>query len=492
MSGSVSVWDSRPKLNRNQARVAGGKLRVSAALVGAAILAVSAWQPAAAASPPASTAAISVNVGTAGTSMPAGFVGLAVGANALSGNQFGAPGLATYMKTLDPSGVLRIGGNSSDATFWTSTGEKPPSWSEGTITPASLKGLATLVAASGWKVILGLNFKHYDPARAANEALYAEKTLGSSLQSVAIGNEPNYYYSSTSTYFTNYEAYVAAIRKAVPGIAISGPDPGHEHPAFLAAFASNEAKHPDINEVTDHHYPFSNCDKPAPTLAGLLNTASVANETAAAASLMAASNLLHLPAAITETNSVTCEGTAGVSNVYGAALWALSYGLLLANAGIINADFNTGISGCGFYWPVCTSGKSMAAQPVYYGILALNLVGTGQFVSVTNPDSANIRAYAVENGSHLAVVLDDVQNPASNGPTTVSLTLSTAFLHGQQTVLATSSAAGLSAKTGITLGGHTVAANGTFPTPTTTPVTITGHTAKIIVQAASATIIQFS
>ena len=65
---------------------------------------------------------------------------------------------------------MRIGGNTSDETFWTSTGETPPSWSIATITPADLTALNTLAKASGWKVILGVNLKEYDPARAADEA----------------------------------------------------------------------------------------------------------------------------------------------------------------------------------------------------------------------------------------------------------------------------------------------------------------------------------
>jgi hypothetical protein len=468
---------------------------MGAALIGAAALAAGVCQPATAASPPASTASITVNLADVGAAMPAGFVGLSIGASSLAagGSAFKTPDLATYLKTLDPAGgVLRVGGNSADETFWTSTGQTPPSWSVGTITPASLAALASVAKASGWKVILGVNFKHLDPAGAADEASYAEKILGSSLQYIEIGNEPNYYYTSTSAYFANFESYVAAIRKAVPGIGIEGPDPGHDHPAFLAAFVSNEAKHPDINELSNHHYPLSNCSTPAPTIAELLSTASVQSEVAAADAVVSGATELHVPAAITETNSVTCAGTAGVSNVYASSLWALDEGMILASNGVSSADFSGGVSGCGTYWPACTSGSGFTGEPVLYGILAIGLVGTGHFVSVSDPDYANIRAYAIENGPQLTVVLDDVQNPAGNGPTTVTLSLSTAFSEGSQTLLSTSSSAGLSAQTGITLGGQTLAGNGTFPAPRWTPVTVAGHSVTVTLKAATATIIQLS
>jgi len=80
----------------------------------------------------------------------------------------------------DP-GVPRSSG--SAATRWTRptgppAGESAPSWSIATITPADLTALGTLAGAGGWKVILGVNLKHYDPARAADEAAHAVSALG--------------------------------------------------------------------------------------------------------------------------------------------------------------------------------------------------------------------------------------------------------------------------------------------------------------------------
>ena len=116
-----------------------------------------------------------------------------------------------------------------DETFWTSTGETAPSWSMGTITPSDLTALASLAKASGWKVILGVNLKEYDPARAADEAKYAQQDLGSSLEAVEIGNEPDLYSaykSNPSQYPVDFAAYVAAIRQAAPGVPIEGTDAG--------------------------------------------------------------------------------------------------------------------------------------------------------------------------------------------------------------------------------------------------------------------------
>jgi Ricin-type beta-trefoil lectin domain len=448
-----------------------------------------------AAAPQASTsAAITVSGVASGHSLPADFAGFSLEADSLSNGDFKSTDFADYLKALGPTGLIRIGGNSADETFWTSTGQTPPSWSEGTITPASLTDLATAISGTGWKVILAVNLKQFSTSRAADEAVHAEQILGSALAAIEIGNEANYYYTSDATYFSNFESYAAAIKQAVPGIGIVGPDAGHDQPAFVAAFAQNEAASPDITMVTDHEYPLSDCNGATNTIADLLSTSSVTTEAAAADSVVAAGVTDKVPGIMDETNSITCGGQAGVSDVYASALWALDYTLLLAQHGVRGADFHGGISGCGPYSPLCTSGSStnLTAQPLFYGLLAADQVGTGSFLNVTNPDSANLRTYAVQNGSGLTVVLDDVQDPNSYGATNVTLTLPQSYTGAESTVLAASSSAGLSATSGITLGGQQISSTGVLPSPTYTAVPVSGDTVTVAVAAGSATILKLS
>src|SRR5947199_3292385 len=125
-------------------------------------------------------AAVSVSVGSStGTSLGDSVVGFSFEANVLTGTAPSAGNLYQYMKTLGP-GVMRFGGNFVDTTFWTSKGEKQPSWAVATLTPTDLARLAKLAQATGWKVILGVNLKHPDPARAADEAAHAKAALGGS------------------------------------------------------------------------------------------------------------------------------------------------------------------------------------------------------------------------------------------------------------------------------------------------------------------------
>jgi len=116
---------------------------------------------------------------------------------------------------------------------------------------------AGLMAVGGWRrnarATRSLHSRH------ARVPLADVTVGGSSLLGIEIGNEPGSYYDGTSDYFSDFEANAAAIEAAAPGVSLVGPDPNHSSPSFIAAFASNEAAHPDVAEVTQHSYPTSTC-----------------------------------------------------------------------------------------------------------------------------------------------------------------------------------------------------------------------------------------
>jgi hypothetical protein len=435
-----------------------------------------------------SRVAITVHDSGPGTRLSPGFIGLGLEANTLAGDEFARTNLADYMRRLDPHGLLRIGGNSVES-FWTSTGQPAPGWSHGRITPADLRALADTIRGTGWRVILGLAFKHSDPARAADEATYAHQILGPALAAIEIGNEPNHYGITEAVYFAGFERFLRAIKRAVPGIPIAGPATGREAPTWMSTFARDEAPHPDIALFTSHEYPLSICSGQHPTIAELLSTTSEGHEVAAADSTVAAAHSLGVPAVMDETNSVVCWGAPGVSNTYASALWILDYGLLLAQHGIAAANFQTRISGCTPYLPVCTRAHStrLFARPEFYGLLALGQVGTGRFLKVTNPASVSLRAYAVQTGPRrLSVVLDDL-----GGAKTVTLQLPDAHdRRARQTVLLTRSPHGLAATAQISLGDRSVSANAQVATPVYTPLTVSGSAVTVSLRAHTAVIIK--
>src|SRR5256714_920349 len=265
----------------------------------------------------AQAATTTLTVGTTqGPALHDDFIGLSFEAAIVAQPALSNGNLAQYMKTLG-RGVARFGGNFVDTTFWTSKGEKAPSWAVTTLTPGDLKRLKTLSTDSGLKVILGVNLKHRDPARAADEAKFAQQILGSALMAIEIGNEPNYHPNySPSKLYSDYQAYRAAI----------------------------------------------------------------------------------------------------------------------AHTGIRGEYFHSAIARCGApkpfykaYTPFCAATDADAAagrlipHPEYYGLLMLQQVGTGNFVPLSNPDPATLRAYAVKNGRRPRLVLDNLTEPQATGSPTVTL-----------------------------------------------------------------------
>src|SRR5262249_25283603 len=152
---------------------------------------------------------------------------------------------------------------------------------------------------------------------------------------------------------------------------------------------------------------------------------------------------LKIPAIMDEANSVSCEGQDGTSDVYASALWAVDDELMIAKTGIRGEYFHSAIARCGApkplykaYTPFCapTDADAVAgrliAHPEYYGLLMLQQIGTGHFVSLTNPDTATLRAYAVKNGTRLRLVLDNLTDPKKTGSRTVTVKLDGTYTQG--------------------------------------------------------------
>ncbi|HEY2657772.1 MAG TPA: hypothetical protein VGI55_18450, partial [Solirubrobacteraceae bacterium] len=214
--------------------------------------------------------AVTITPQLSGHSLPPAFVGLAVEDWTLTKNQFAHTNFGRYMRAIGPTGLLRIGGNSLDQSFWTSRGERPPSWSQGTATPASLRALARALP-TGWRVILGVNLKHFAPQRAADEARQAVRVLGPKLAAIEPGNEPDHYGISEATYLRHFQRYAQVLQRAVPGVGIVGPDAASGDRPWLGAFARRQQHAREISTITFHNYPESACGGHRPTIADLLS-----------------------------------------------------------------------------------------------------------------------------------------------------------------------------------------------------------------------------
>jgi hypothetical protein len=403
-----------------------------------------------------------------GPAVPSTFLGLsfeasnlpALSAASRTGN------LVALLRSLG-TGVIRIGGNTADdAASWSPDGIIKPAWARVVIDPAMLDGLATLVNASGWKIILTLNLAHYDPVAAAAEAAAAEQRLGPALLGVAIGNEPDDYVVKQLRptgwgppgYGFELQAYRSAILAAAPQISFVGPDSSSRDPSWEATY--RQALDPSL--ITNHYYAVDGCHGQPPGSA-LLAPSTLANEAHALSNFVSSAHLEGLAARVDETNSVSCGGKAPLSDSFESALWGSIYIPQAIWAGESGVNFHTTLRACdGYagYSPICAAGHGslqFEARPLWYSLLLThNLVGSSPLAATVTGDrfvsaaavrtqSGRFRLLLVNRGTHATKVAIRVAGRRLRNGWVVRL-----------------SAPSLLASSGVTLGGTTVSANGTW------------------------------
>lgn len=143
-----------------------------------------------------STATIHVDATQPGRVIPLDFLGLSFEADLLNQpwTDPEAGNIDELLMNLG-TGTMRFSANQVDNTAWMPDPSAPaPAWSDGKqVTPADLTRLDARAKTTGWSVDLGVNLGHFDPAAAASQAVVAQDSLGDSLRSIQIGNEPNFY-----------------------------------------------------------------------------------------------------------------------------------------------------------------------------------------------------------------------------------------------------------------------------------------------------------
>jgi hypothetical protein len=331
---------------------------------------------------------VTVGADVAAAISPADFLGLSFELRSL-------PAIAGYASRGDlvallrslGRGVLRFGGTSADEQVaWVANPSAVgraalPHWASTAIDPQDLAGIAALARESGWRVLLTVNLGHYDPGAAAQEAHAAHTALGSALVGIEIGNEPDRYVRKGlrgrgwdfATYRAQAAAYRAAIATAAPGVAIAGPDPASGVPGLAWLRGAARTLRPQL--LTDHYYPLSSCGY-RPTVSELLSLNLRRADRAMLAKMLAIAGAAGMPLRVDETNSVSCEGFAGVSDTFGSTLWALDYTAQALGAGAAGLNFHDLLAKRGAYSPLlATSPAALAAgalraQPEWYALLA--------------------------------------------------------------------------------------------------------------------------
>lgn len=442
-----------------------------------------------------------------------GAVGLSIEARELATPDLSASdtSLVALMRLLGP-GVLRIGGLSLDYSWWTSDGESAPAWATSVVVPTDLVRLRGLLAATGWRIILGVDLGHFDPNRAANEVQVAEHILGSRLLGFEIGNEPSNYGStqvglrrasySTDNYLEQLAAYSAAMRATVPTIRLYGPDLGRLSPeTWLWPIASDNRG--SFAEIDVHYYPThysvpnGACEgTPVPSALELLSPEVRERENATLPIMVKAGELAHRGVLLSETNTTSsCDvpGGPATSPVFASALWSLDWALRAASTGVVGLNFHGYLGRCKpeSFAPICeprnvrAASERVAARPEYYGLLAARQLEGGRFVPtrlISSGPLPNLTAWAtVTHGGAIRIAIENFAAEGLAQPVSIRVS----GYAGIYKVLAGPS---IEARGGVTFGGVKVTRAGRWR-PRRTSLSCARRSCRVIVRPASAMIV---
>ena len=402
-----------------------------------------------------------------GPRMPIDFVGLSYEVQQLADPSFFSAqnsGLIREFKALSSTGVLRLGGNTSEFAYWKPTPDShepehpqvrevvgEPKAQYYAVTVEAVKKLAEFLQATGWNCTYGIGMGTNTPARAAEEAAFVAETLGDRLQYFQIGNEADLFNRhlrdpktwSAKTYLEEWLTLAHAIAARVTTAKFGMPDVA-SNVSWLTEIADqwpSIQSPPQVTTMTHHYYfggPATNPDvnipnllKPA-TMQRVQNTANIA--TAAATKIGARVRM-------TEGNTCYRGGKPGVSDVFAAALWAADYSLLLASNDYsgVNLHGGTGKSVANsvggslpgdtlllangetpekiaayphpFYSPIATFGSDYVLEPVAYGLKFAGSFSGGtllkaDFSTKLQAAGVNATAYAAKlPGGRISVII---------------------------------------------------------------------------------------
>ena len=360
-------------------------------------------------------------------------------------NQYEAPGragadvpLARLIDMLSPGQrpVLRIGGDSTDWTWWPVPGMiRPPGISDA-LSPAWAALAKTMALSTRARLILGINLEADNPAIGGYEASSLLNAIGrQSIGWFEIGNEPMLYpalpwyhtvtgtpqYGRSGSY--NLAAYTGEFdrfKQALPrGVPLAGPSIGHSWVTQLGTFI--QASSPG-GLVTFHAYginPYGdafrghNCstavtDPAHPTLATLLNPFASLGVTRDLPQFISMAHSRGLQFRIDEMNAVTCAGTPGVSNTFASALWTLNALLAFAQVNADGVNVHTWRNSAGRLFDFTQVGGHWVAtvRPEYYGMLmfARAAPAGSQLLSISHSNSA-LQTWALATPQHTVNVV---------------------------------------------------------------------------------------
>ena len=430
--------------------------------------------------------------------------------------------LAAFMRRLGASGVLRIGGNTSEYCYWTPspakqanmpnvesmrTGDKANPIAFGlaagpdtglkapapvSITPLAIRNLREFLDVCGWKLIYGLNMGTGTEEDAAAEAAYVMEVAGPKLIAFQLCNEPDLFYRNAirkadydfAKFAGEWQRFYQAIRARVPHAPFAGPDTAYNN-EWMVPFArqfKNEAVF-----LSQHYYAEGPPTDPSMTIERLLRPNPALQ--AEFEGMKEVMNESGLPFRLAETNSCYQGGKPGVRDTFASALWGADLMYQLASAGGMGINFHGG--GYGWYTPIAgTRVNGFVARPIYYGMLLFAQGGAGQLVETKLEQLEQaplLTAYALRSGNEIIKVALFNKNQDRSVRLTIDAGQRVQHVSAHRLL-----APRVDDTTDITFGGAPVGASGAWSA--TREETLSGENGAAVIElpAASAALVTFS
>jgi hypothetical protein len=423
---------------------------------------------------PAATGLIRIGAATSAPPIPAGFTGLSLEITALKTYAGPSP------SALDPvfeqlvrniaqgqRPVLRIGGDSTDWSWYPVPGMARPPWVRYQIDTNWLGVAHALARGLDARLIVGINFEANSARIAGAEANALLRGVGrSAIAALELGNEPELY-SGFNWYRTAagvgikgrgpgwgpsvYRQQFGAIARVLPRVPLAGPATGsHNWLPSLGAFLAADRL---VKIATIHRYPLVRCEPTTHvTSAELLAPSSSTGLARSIAPYVAIARRDRDQLRVAEMNAVSCGGEPGLSNTFATSLWSLDALFAMAAAGVDGVNIHTTPGSVNQLFTFTRTAGTWRGQvsPLYYGLemFAQAAPAGARILEVSgNTDPAvRIRATRGSDGTDRVLVIN-------TGATARTVTLAV----GDETVpgsLERLVAPGLSATEGITLGGQ--------------------------------------
>ena len=470
---------------------------------------------------------LSVGSATTGRRIAPNFLGLAFEYNTIPQLSGAAPGtvdpvFVQLLHNLDPSvrPLIRVGGLSTDRTWWPVKGMRRPLGITYGLTPAWTAAARNLAQATNAKLILGINLEANRPRISQVEGSELVSGVGAgNIAALEIGNEPDLYtlipwyktlhgkpipwymrtgspvYARRPTYGpSQFAQEFARTLKVLPRLPVAGPETGNA--PWMSTFSRFVSRGSQVRMLTAHAYGLNQCitDPASPQYPSVPNLLNIANSRDLAAGLDPYVALMHRDGGtfrIDEMGSVSCNGRPGVSNTFASALWLMDSLFQMASQGIDGVNLHTYPNSVNGLFDFTRSHGQWqgTVHPLYYGALmfAQAAPAGSRLLRISSGDQTDLRAWATLGADHKVRVL--LINDSLHGPAQTQVRVA----HGAgPAALERLGAASAYATAGINLGGASFGAHtttGVLPAPQPQAVAARAGGYEVTVPAGSAALL---